>query len=59
MMICEKCGSAEIQVKAWVWPNGEGKSDEPTIVAGAFDYEGAWCVPCDSETTLVEDSEDD
>jgi hypothetical protein len=33
MMICKNCGSTEIQIKTWIWLNGEGESDETTIMA--------------------------
>ena len=53
-MKCATCGSSEIQLKAWIWLNGEDGSGDPSIAAGAFDYEGAWCMSCDAETALIE-----
>ena len=57
MMKCGACGSADVEIKHWIKLNGEGGEtpDEPVISSGAFEYGDAFCLSCDSETSLVSD----
>ena len=56
---CKKCGSANVEVRAWVNPNTEevsSLSDIHTIISEQDDY---WCKECEESVELIiEDSKE-
>ena len=45
-LVCSECGSKNVQVKAWVYPN------ENNSYAGDIDDGEAWCENCDEHVSL-------
>ena len=52
MLVCNKCGSKDIQVLAWVDANTNEYKEE-----GTNQYEDMWCNNCESHTFFVYEEE--